>query len=181
MTDMNNNERGRITGMPGTETTVTLYPQRLTARMRNSIIRMIEARAITDGWASKSRQLAENLAEKFNIQCSVVNNYRGLCVVGVSESAAPLISEVVHSDWVAWLLENPEYRDGYYRSQYEQTMRSLENCDQNFYCNLQCKGSTSKVVEILAKHTTQEMKDKSKYVADLLRGTEPIHIINFRN
>jgi hypothetical protein len=179
MNDMNNNERGRITGMPGTETTVTLYPQRLTARMRNSIIRMIEARAITGGWSSQARRLAENIAEKFNIQCSVTNSYRGLRVVGVTESAAPLVSEVVHADWVAWLLDNPEYRTGYYRSQYEQTMRSLENLDQNFYCNLQCKDSGSKVIAILAEHTTQEMKDKSKAVADLLRGTEPINIVTF--
>lgn len=179
MNDMNNNERGRITGMPGTETTVTLYPQRLTARMRNSIIRMIEARAITGGWSSQARRLAENLAEKFNIQCSVVNNYRGLRIVGLSEAAAPHIAEVVHADWTAWLLENPAYGKGWYRDRHDSTMRSISNLDDNFYCNLQDKESTRKVVEILAKHTTQEMKDKSKHVADLLRGTEPINIVTF--
>lgn len=36
------NERGRATGMPGTKTTVTLYPQTLGVRMRNSIIRVPE-------------------------------------------------------------------------------------------------------------------------------------------
>lgn len=179
MNDLSNNERGRITGMPGTETTVTLYPQRLTARMRNSIIRMLEARTITGGWASQARRIAENLAEKFNLQCSATNSYRGLRVVGISGTAAPLISEVVHADWVAWLLENPGYRTGYYRSQYEQTMRSLERCDNNFFCNLQIKGSISKVMEILAEHTTQEMKDESKHIVDLLKGTEPIHLITF--
>lgn len=49
----------------------------------------------------------------------------------------------------------------------------------DFYCNLQDKESARKVVEILAEHTTQEMKDKSKAVADLLRGTEPINIVTF--
>lgn len=172
-------ERGRITGMPGTHVTVTLHPQTLGVRMRNSIIRMISNLAIEGGWSSQSRKLAESLAEKFELQCSVTNIYRGLRVVGISETAAPLVSEIVHADWVAWLLENPEYRTGYYRSQYEQTMRSLERCESNFYCNLQGKGSNSKVIEILAAHTTQEMKDKSKHVIDLLRGTEPIHLITF--
>lgn len=179
MKDMNNNERGRITGMPGTETTVTLYPQRLSARMRNSIIRMIETRSIEGGWSSKSRPLAEKLAEKFNLQCSAFNNHRGLRVVGITEESAPQVAEIVHADWTAWLLENPEYRSGYYRSSHEQTMRSIENLDSNFYCNLQDKESYRKVVEILAAHTTQEMKDKSKRVADLLRGTEPIHLVTF--
>lgn len=179
MNDMNNNERGRITGMPGTETTVTLYPQRLTARMRNSIIRMIEARAITGGWSSQARRLAENLAEKFNIQCSVVNGYRGMRIVGLSEAAATHIAEVVHADWTAWLLERPEYGKGWYRDRHDSTMRSISNLDDSFYCNLQDKESTRKVVEILAEHTTQEMKDKSKAVADLLRGTEPINIVTF--
>ena len=47
---MNNNERGRITGMPGTETTVTLHPQRLGTKMRNSAIRMLETRVLEGGW-----------------------------------------------------------------------------------------------------------------------------------
>lgn len=179
MNDMNNNERGRITGMPGTETTVTLYPQRLTARMRNSIIRMIEARAITGGWSSQSRRLAENLAEKFNLQCSVVNGYRGMRIVGLSKAAAPHIAEVVHTDWTAWLLEHPEYGSGYYRARYDDAMSSISTLEDNFYCNLQDPESTRKVVAILAEHTTQGMKDKAKQVADLLRGTEPINIVTF--
>lgn len=179
MKDMNNNERGRLTGMPGTETTVTLYPQRLTARLRNSIIRMIESRAITGGWSSQARRLAENLAEKYGIQCSITHHYRGLRIVGLTEEAAPHIAEVVHADWTAWVLENPEYRNGYYKNGYDNAMHSIKNLDNNFYCNIHDKVSISKVVEILAEHTTQEAKDKSKRVADLLRGTEPINIITF--
>lgn len=176
---MNSNERGRITGMPGTQTTVTLYPQTLGVRMRNSIIRMIEAHAITGGWSSNSRKIAERLAEKFGLQCSVMNNYRGMRIVGISETAAPLVAEVVQADWCAWLLENPDYRSGYYRSQFDQTIRSLERCDANFYCNLQEEGSASKVAEILDEHTTEEMKEKSRHIINLLMGTEPIQLITF--
>jgi hypothetical protein len=31
----------------------------------------------------------------------------------------------------------------------------------------------------MKEHTTQETKDKSKQVADMLRGTEPINLITF--
>lgn len=173
------NERGRITGMPGTKTTVTLYPQTLGVRMRNSIIRMLEARAIVGGWSSQSRKLAEALAEKHGLQCSISNNYRGLRIVGITEAAAPLVAELVHADWTAWILENPSYREGYYRGQYDNTMESLKRLEGSFWTSLMHKDTTSKVIEILAEHTTQETKDKSKRVADLLRGTEPIHIITF--
>jgi hypothetical protein len=165
--------------MPGTTTTVTLYPQTLGARMRNSTIRMLEARTITGGWTSQSRKLAEAIADKHGLQCSVSNNYRGLRVVGISEEAAPLVSEVVNADWVAWVLENPEYRNGYYKGRYEESMTSLERCESSFWVQLMHKESSSKVIAILKHHTTQEMKDKAKQVAHLLRGTEPIHLITF--
>lgn len=173
------NERGRITGMPGTQTTVTLYPQTLGVRMRNNIIRMLEARTIVGGWTSNSRKLAESIADKYGIQCSVANSYRGLRIVGITETAAPLISELVQADWTAWILENPEYRRGYYQKSYESTMAGLKNREGSFWLQLMHKETTSKVVEILTEHTTQEMKEKSKQVADLLRGTEPIHLITF--
>ena len=101
-----NNERGRITGMPGTQTSVALHPQRLTARMRNSIIRMLENCTIEGGWSSQSRKLAEALADKYGLQCSVSNGYRGLRVVGITDAAAQEVTEIVHADWTAWRLEN---------------------------------------------------------------------------
>jgi hypothetical protein len=59
-------------------------------------------------------------------------------------------------------------------------MDSLDSVDQNFYICMHDKESIRKVVEILADHTSEELKDKSKQVANLLRGTEPIHIITFK-
>lgn len=179
MTNMTCTERGRATGLPGTVSTVTLYPQRLGVRMRNNIIRMIECRIIQGGWSSKSRQIAEKLAEKYGLQVALNNSYRGVRVVGLSEQAAPLIQEVVHADWTAFILENPEYRKGYYYSQYQRCISDIESCDSNFYITLHENYSIRKVCEILAEHTTQELKDKSKQIADLLRGTEPIQLITF--
>jgi hypothetical protein len=175
---MNNNERGRITGMAGTETTVTLHPQRLGVRMRNSIIRMLENRVLNGGWSSKSRQIAQALAEKYDIQCSV-NNWNGVRVIGLSEAAAPSVAEIVHADWTAWVLEEPTYRIGYYKQQHDNAMASIKATDSNFYITIHDKESIRKVVAILADHTSQEMRDKSKQVADMLRGTEPIHLITF--
>jgi hypothetical protein len=165
--------------MPGTETTVMLYPQRLGVRMRNSVIRMIENRILEGGWSSKSRQIAQALAIDNGLQVGS-NNWHGLRVLGLSAKAAPLIKEVVHADWTAWILEEPSYRSGYYRDQHLKAMDSLDAIDQNFYITMHDKLAIRKVVEILAEHTTQELKDKAKHVANLLRGTEPIHIITFK-
>ena len=118
------------------------------------------------------------VAEKHGLQCGV-NNWNGIRVLGMSAEAAPRIREVVHADWAAFLLERPEYRRGYYKDSYDKAMECMDACDQNFYMTMHDTASIRKVVEILASHTTQEIKDKSKKVADLLRGTEPIHLITF--
>lgn len=174
-----NNERGRITGMAGTETSVALHPQRLGVRMRNNIIRMLEKCVLEGGWSSHSRKLAEALAEKYELQVST-NNWNGLRIIGLSAEAAPCIREVVVADWTAWLLENSSYGSGYYHNLHKKAIEHIDNRDQNFYVTIHDKVSVRKVIEILATHTTQEAKDKSKYVADLLRGTKPIHLITFR-
>jgi hypothetical protein len=179
MSNMNNNERGRITGIPGTETTVTLHPQRLGVRMRNSVIRMLENRVLEGGWSSNSRKIAQALAIKHGLQVGS-NNWNGLRVLGLTPQAAQPIKEIVHADWTAWVLEEPTYRTGYYRQQYDKAMESIDTIDQNFYVTMHDKDSIRKVIAILAEHTTQEMQDKSKAVADLLRGTEPIEIITFK-
>lgn len=179
MSTMNNNARGRITGMPGTETTVKLYPQRLGVRMRNNIIRQLENRVLTGGWASDSRKIAQALAVKNGLQIGS-NNWNGIRVLGLAATAAPLIKEIVHADWTAWLLENSSYRVGYYRDKHDQALAHIDAVDQDFYVNMHDKDSIRKVVAILAEHTSQELKDKAKQVANLLRGTEPIEIITFQ-
>lgn len=179
MSNMNNNERGRITGMPGTETTVKLYPQRLGARMRNNTIRMLENRVLEGGWSSNSRKIAQALAIKHGLQVGS-NNWNGLRVLGLTPQAAPPIKEIVHADWTAWTLEEPTYRQGYYKEQYANAMTCLDTIAQNFYIAMHDKESIRKVIEILSDHTSQELKDKANQVANLLRGTEPIEIITFQ-
>jgi hypothetical protein len=180
MSNMNNNERGRITGMPGTETTVTLYPQRLGVRMRNNIIRMIENRFITGGWSSGSAKLARALAVKYQLQVSN-NRWNGMRIMGITSSAAPLVSEIVQADFTAWILENPDYAaNNYYKNDMVSSMRNANSLNPDFYVSLREKESIRKVLEILTEHTTQETKDKAMQVANLLRGTEPIHLITFQ-
>jgi hypothetical protein len=176
---MNHNSRGRLTGMPGTETTVTLHPQRLGVRTRNSIIRMIENRTLQGGWQSKSKRIAQELSKQYGLQCGSTNG-NGLRILGLSVEAAPSVAEVLRADWTARLLEAPPSRNGYYEDQYKEAMVCINNLNSNFYVNMHDKDAISKVIEILAEHTTQEMKDKSKAIVDLLKGTEPIHLITFK-
>jgi hypothetical protein len=180
MSDMNSNERGRITGMPGTTTTVMLHPQRLGARMRNNIIRQLENRAITGGWQSKSAQLATALAAKYRLQ---VNNkhWNGMRILGITEGAGPLVVEIVRADYAAWVLESPGHSaNHYYKDRTTQSIANAYKLNPDFFVSLHYDESIRKVTEILAEHTSQELKDKAKHVADLLRGTEPIEITTFQ-
>ncbi len=176
----NSNARGRITGMAGTETTVKLDPTRLSAKMRNSVIRMIETMTVTGGWAAQSRRLAEVIIKNHTLPCTVTTS-RGIRVVGLTEEAAPRIREVVVADWAAFLLLNPSYRNGYYKNSYDREVDKIDELDQDFYIGLNDTDSIRKVAAILGEHITPETKARALRVADKLRGTEPIHIINFRN
>jgi len=178
---MNNNERGRITGMPGTETVVTLHPQRLGTKMRNSAIRMLETRVLEGGWSSKSRKIAEALAENHGLQVST-NNWNGIHISGITEEAAPIVKGLAQADWTAWVLENPHYnRDGYYRDRFDEAIKDIEQLNPKFFITMHDKESIRKIKETLVEHTPQHLKDKAVQVANLLRGTEPIHITTFRS
>jgi hypothetical protein len=179
MSDMDNNERGRITGMPGTTTTVKLYPQRLGARMRNNIIRQLENRVITGGWRSNSARLASALAAKYGLQVSN-NHWNGMRILGITEGAGSLVAEIVRADYTAWMLENSDRPSHYYKDRATQSIADANELNPDFFVNFYYKDSIRKVTEILADHTSQELKDKAKHVADLLRGTEPIEIITFQ-
>jgi hypothetical protein len=147
--------------------------------MRNSIIRQLENRIIQGGWASNSAQIAKALAAKHGLQVSN-QHWNGLHILGLSAHAAPLIKEVVHTDWIARLVEEPSYRNGYYKDRHIEAMAYIDAVNPDFYVTMHDKGLIRKVVEILADHTSEELKDKSKQVADMLRGTEPIEIITFQ-
>ncbi|WP_396190071.1 hypothetical protein [Flavobacterium sp.] len=180
MSDMNLNERGRITGMPGTTTTVMLHPRRLGARMRNNIIRQLENRVITGGWQSKSAQLAKALAAKYGLQVSN-NHWNGMRILGITEGAGPLVAEIVRADYTAWILENPgNGASPYYKDRVTQSIADANELNPDFFVSLHYDESVRKVTEILAEHTSQELKDKAKHVANMLRGTEPIEITTFQ-
>lgn len=174
---MNNNERGRITGLPGTETVVTLYPDRLGTRMRNMVIRMLEQHIIVGGWASQSRQLVEALAATYELQISTVNNWNGIEIYGLNADSAPLIADVVRADYAAFALERGHV--SYFHDSYESTMVNINNLNSGFYIRLHDKEATRKVTEILAAHTSQKLRDKARKVADLIRGSDPINVIKF--
>lgn len=174
---MNNTERGRVTGLPGTETVVTLYPDRLGARMRNMVIRMLEQHNIVGGWSSKSRQLVEALADTYKLKMSTVNNWNGVLVVGLTEEAAPLVADVVRADYAAFALERGHV--SYFHDSFESTMSNINNVNSEFYIRLHDKEATSKVIEILAAHTPPKLRDKARKVADLIRGSDPINVIKF--
>lgn len=175
---MNHNERGRVTGLPGTKTTVTLYPQTLSARVRNSVIRMVESRMVEGGWTSNSRKIAEALAEKYDLQVSV-NNWNGVRVKGFTGESAQQIKEIAQADWVAWLIENPDYGKGYYYSCHVQAIAHIEGASPEFFITMYDKENIRKVREILAEQTSQELKDRTQLVSNLLRGTEPITLTTF--
>jgi hypothetical protein len=64
---MNRYDYARLASMPGTTTEVLLWPSKLTVRIRNQIIRNLEAGYMKGGWSSKSRHLTEAIARHYEL------------------------------------------------------------------------------------------------------------------
>jgi len=64
---MNHNDAGRLYNTAGIVTTHALHPTLLSTRMRNSVIRQIQAGVAAGGWASHAARLARMLMAQYGI------------------------------------------------------------------------------------------------------------------
>ncbi len=174
------NERGRLTGIAGMESVLTLHPDRLSPRIKNAVIKMLQNAHITGGWQSKSRQVAEQLAETF--QLSVLQTrWNGLTLYAqpTAEVRDQLI-EFVKADIAAFLLEHPDYHRSYYTNSARDTVESLRNGTIK-YIDFRSTAYTKQAIALINQDLPDEFKQANQKVIDLLKGGAPIHITTIRS
>ena len=114
-------ERGRVTGLAGVETVVTLYPDKLGARMKNSVIRMLKNAHVTGGWTSKSKRLTEKLAERFQL-CMTKGRYGSLTLYASPEpEVRGELINLIRADLSLFLLEADTHSRKWRIAQAEET------------------------------------------------------------
>jgi hypothetical protein len=174
------NERGRITGIAGMESVLTLHPDRIGPRIKNSVIKMLQNAHITGGWKSQSRQVAEQLAETF--QLSVLQTrWNGLTLYAqpTAEVRDQLI-EFVRADIAAFLLEHPDYHRSYYTNSARATVESLQNGTAK-YLDFRGTEYTKQAIALINQDLPEEFKQANQKVIDLLNGSKPIYITTIRS
>lgn len=177
---MNANERGRLTGINGVESVLTLYPDRLGPRIKQAVIKMFENAHITGGWRSQSRQVAEALAEKYNLTI-LQTRWNGITLYAQppAEVRDQLI-EFVRADIALFVLENPTYHRSWYTQQAQTTIDELLAGTVK-YIDFRSKVYTQQAITLINADLPKHARDQLRYVIGLLNSSEPIHLTTLRS
>lgn len=177
---MHANERGRLTGINGVESVLTLYPERLGPRIKKSVIKMLENAHITGGWQSQSRQVAEALAEKFNLNV-LQTRWQGLTLYAqpTPEIRDKLI-ELVQADISVFLLENPNYHHSYYSNAAKETIAQLQKGNAK-YIDFRNKEFSKQAIALINKELPEHVIAQNKRVIDILNNNTPVHLTTLRS
>jgi hypothetical protein len=177
---MHANERGRLTGINGVESVLTLYPDRIGPRIKKNVIKMFENAHITGGWASQSRQVAEALAQKFNLNI-LQTRWCGITLYGQPEpDVRDQLISLIQADISAWMLENTHSHHNWYRDQAKATIENLQSGVAK-YVDFRSKEYAKQAVTLINKNLPDAHRKRNQHVIDLLNGSEPIHLTTIRS
>ena len=172
-------ERGRLTGISGMESVLTLNPANMGPRIKKSVIRMIENAHITGGWASQSRKVAELLAEKFGLNV-LQTRWNGLTIYAPpSTDLRDQLIELVRADITAFLLDNPSYHRTWYVDQANTTINELQTGIAK-YVDFRSGEFSKQAVALFNKDLPESYHVQSKRVIDMLVNNTPIQITTLR-
>jgi hypothetical protein len=177
---MHANERGRLTGINGVESVLTLYPDRLGPRIKKMVIKMFENAHITGGWASQSRQVAEALAEKFNLTI-LQTRWNGITLYAQppAEIRDQLI-DFVRADISLFILENPTYHRSWYTQQAQTTIDELLAGTVK-YIDFRSKVYTQQAITLINADLPKHAREQLQHAIDVLNSNEPIHLTTLRS
>ena len=177
---MHANERGRLTGINGVESVLTLYPDRLGPRIKKSVIKMFENAHITGGWASQSRQVAEALATKFNLSV-LQTRWNGLTLYAQpTPEVRDKLIEFVRADISVFLLENPNYHRSYYTNAAQETISQLQNGNAK-YIDFRSKEFSNQAIALINADLPKHIVEQNQRVIDILNSNTPIHLTTIRS
>jgi hypothetical protein len=173
-------ERGRITGISGMESVLTLNPANMGPRIKKSVIRMLEEAHITGGWNSQSRKVAELLAEKFKLNM-LQTRWNGVTLFAQPQPEhVEEIIELLKADMALFVMENPNYARSWYTRQCDETIAQLREGTAKFV-DFRNGIYSKKAIELINMHLSPEYVAKSKRVIDMLVNNTPISITTIRS
>lgn len=173
-------DRGRITGINGMVSELTLYPENLGPRIKKSVIKMLENAHITGGWSSQSRRVAEALAERFSLSV-LQTRWQGLTLYAQPKpEIRDKLIELIQADITAFLLENPNYHRSYYADSAQDAIANLKNGNAR-YIDFRCSEFNKQAIALINAELPKHVIEQNQYVIDLLNNNTPIRITTIRS
>ena len=173
-------ERGRLTGINGMVSELTLYPDHMGPRIKKSVIKMLETAHITGGWASQSRKIAELLADKYSLSV-LQTRWQGLTLYAQPRpEIRDKLIELVQADIAAFLLDNPNYHQSYYANAAQASIDQLNNGNAK-YIDFRCSEFNKQAIALINAELPKYVLEQNKHVIDILNSNTPIHITTIRS
>ena len=173
-------ERGRLTGIQGMESVLTLKPENMGPRVKKSVIRMLDEAHITGGWYSRARRITELLVEQFGLNV-IQTTWRTLTIhAQPTEDTRDQLIELVRADITAFLLENPEFHRSWYTDQANKTIAELEDGTAK-KVEFRCEDFAKKAVKVFNGELPESYKQEAKQIIELLTNNTPIHVTTIRS
>ena len=172
-------ERGRLTGISGMESVLTLNPASMGPRIKKSVIRMLEKAHITGGWASQSRKVAELLADKFGLSI-LQTRWNGLTIYAPpTDEVRDQLIALVRADIAAFLLDNPTSYSNWYTDQAAKTLDELKEGVAK-YIDFRSSEFSKQAVALFNTDLPKSYTERSQYIIGLLNDNTPIEITTLR-
>ena len=172
--------RGRLTGINGMVSELTLHPENLGPRIKKSVIKMLENAHITGGWSSQSRQVAEALAERFSLSV-LQTRWQGLTLYAQPKpEIRDKLIELVRADIAAFLLENPNYHRSYYADAAQEAIDQLKKGNAK-YIDFRCSEFNKQAIALINAELPKHVIEQNQHVIDLLNNNTPIRITTIRS
>ena len=173
-------ERGRLTGIQGMESVLTLKPENMGPRVKKSVIRMLDEAHITGGWYSRARRITELIVEQFGLNV-IQTTWRTLTLhTQPTEDTRDQLIELVRADITAFLLENPEFHRSWYIDQANKTIAELEDGTAK-QVEFRCEDFAKQAVKVFNGELPESYKQETRQIIELLTNNTPIHVTTIRS
>jgi hypothetical protein len=166
----------RMMKMMGVTATVVINPAKLSTRIRNAAIEMIEKGYLMKGYRSQARQIADAIAQKFCID--IGRSYHSF----VSSEFVPremrgTFIEIMTADAAAYRLTESggNWSKSYLAKAYAEAKDSIQNSGKVKY-NFRADKFANQARDLLSACLTNEDRANIQAALIALRGTEPINI-----
>lgn len=170
--------------LPGVVVTgVHIDPTQISARLKNSVIRMLTTGETVGGWSSKARQLAMKLAETYGIVLTSSYGHQLVCTQmrSIDDDVQKQLLEVNEASLGLRMMElsgdpHSSYARTHAVNYHDENRATICGLRDRHWLVFANEGFVQQAAQIILYARTEEQRNKARDVCSKLMGNEPIPI-----